>query len=120
MSHDLRYRVRLTAATSDGDGGSIETERIDYYDSGVWVTVDTGRDFYPYERIAVIEERPAEAFEDGDEAAREGKADGSEAGDETTGDGEASGRETDDEGPIAEGQDDEEPIAEEQVDEDAA
>lgn len=106
MSQDLRYRVRLTAAASDGDGGTVETERIDYYDSGIWVTVGGGRDFYPYERIAVIEERPAAAFESVDEAAADGEAGGDEpdpegeAEEETAAEDEAVDREAGDEEPV--------------------
>lgn len=37
----------------------IETDRIDYYDSGVWVSTDEGRDFFPYEHVLTIRERTA-------------------------------------------------------------
>ena len=51
------YTIHLKADPSTRDSLPIETERIDYYDSGLWVHVDEGRDFYPYERIEVIQER---------------------------------------------------------------
>lgn len=56
------YEVHLT---SDATGGSadvespVRTDRIDFYDSGVWVDQQPGRDFYPYSKIQVIRQRPA-------------------------------------------------------------
>jgi hypothetical protein len=46
----------------------IHTARIDYYDSGIWVDRDTGRTFLPYDRILLIEERPASESGGGGEA----------------------------------------------------
>lgn len=58
MGRDQEYAIHLREA--DGDQ-PIHTTELDYYDSGVWVHVEDGRDFYPYERIAVIREREVDA-----------------------------------------------------------
>lgn len=39
----------------------IETDRIDHYDAGIWVTSGAGRDFFPYEQVLTIRERSAPA-----------------------------------------------------------
>ena len=57
MEGDMTYTVYLR--DESGVAEPVETSRIDYYDSGLWVHVDGGRDFYPYDRIEVIEEREA-------------------------------------------------------------
>ena len=36
----------------------VETEYVDFYDSGVWVDLEEGREFYPYERVAKVVELP--------------------------------------------------------------
>ncbi|MFB6121879.1 MAG: hypothetical protein ABEJ78_00265 [Haloferacaceae archaeon] len=53
------YVVYLTAATVADEPtveSPISTDHIDFYDSGVWVSRDVGRDFFPYERIRLIRE----------------------------------------------------------------
>jgi hypothetical protein len=52
---DLIYEVHLTA-----DEPPIESQYADFYDSGVWVDRDDGREFYPYERVAKVKEVPAD------------------------------------------------------------
>lgn len=37
----------------------IEGTELDFYDSGVWLTRETGRNFFPYEQIRTIREHPA-------------------------------------------------------------
>ncbi|MFC6989624.1 hypothetical protein ACFQJD_14615 [Haloplanus sp. GCM10025708] len=49
--------VHLTATATEGEStieSAIATDRIDFYDAGV--SRDTGRDFFPYERIRLIRE----------------------------------------------------------------
>jgi|GEM_PF-6018055 len=55
------YTVHLRADVADelGVESPISTDRIDYYDSGLWVTRESGRDFYPYGHILTIQEREA-------------------------------------------------------------
>lgn len=55
------YEVYLAADVADelGVETPVETEHIDYYDAGIWVTTDSGREFYPYEHVLTIRERPA-------------------------------------------------------------
>ena len=78
MEGELTYTVHLR--DESGVVEPVETARIDYYDSGLWVHVDGGRDFYPYDRIDVIEEREA--------ATRTSETDAGVAGsDETAGTG---------------------------------
>jgi len=36
----------------------VETTAIDYYDSGIWVSLDEGRAFFPYAQLRMIRERP--------------------------------------------------------------
>ncbi|MDZ7701589.1 MAG: hypothetical protein U5J98_05705 [Halobacteriales archaeon] len=57
-----RYEVHLEAAVAEelGVESPVETERIDYYDSGCWLATEEGRDFVPYDRLLAIRERPAE------------------------------------------------------------
>lgn len=59
------YEVHLTSdATGTADVESpVRTDRLDFYDSGVWAHTDDGRDFHPYEHVQVIRERPADGFE---------------------------------------------------------
>jgi hypothetical protein len=56
-----RYEVHLaTDAVKQLDVSSpVETDRIDYYDSGLWVGRPDGRDFFPYHQVLTIRERPA-------------------------------------------------------------
>lgn len=54
MGRDVEYAVHLRDADEEQP---IHTRTIDYYDTGVWVHVEEGRDFYPWDRIAVIRER---------------------------------------------------------------
>ncbi len=61
------YEVHLTSDATGGDASvesPVRTDRVDFYDSGVWVDQRPGRDFYPYAKIQVIRERPAGAFEE--------------------------------------------------------
>jgi hypothetical protein len=36
----------------------VETTAIDYYDSGIWLTLAEGRAFFPYAQLRMIRERP--------------------------------------------------------------
>lgn len=53
------YHVHLAddVAASLDLASPIETDRIDYYDAGIWVWTDEGRDFFPYEHVLTIRER---------------------------------------------------------------
>lgn len=55
------YHVHLAddVATALDLPSPIETDRIDYYDAGIWVTTEAGRDFFPYEHVLTIRERSA-------------------------------------------------------------
>ena len=62
MSEQTRhYEVHLKADVADelGVGSPIGTEHVDFYDSGLWVAGEGGRDFYPYDNVLTIHERPA-------------------------------------------------------------
>jgi hypothetical protein len=37
---------------------AVDTEYVDFYDSGVWVDLKEGREFYPYEQVAKVVEIP--------------------------------------------------------------
>jgi hypothetical protein len=68
------YEVHLT---SDATGGSasvespVRTDRIDFYDSGVWVDQEPGRVFCPYSKIQVVRQRPADTGSESDESVGE-------------------------------------------------
>ena len=36
----------------------IEGTEVEFYDSGVWLTRETGRNFFPYDEIRTIREHP--------------------------------------------------------------
>lgn len=48
------YEVYLSE--SERTDSPVRSDRLDFYDSGVWVQVDEGREFYPYGRIRKIRE----------------------------------------------------------------
>jgi len=77
MEGDLTYTVHLR--DESGVAEPVETSRIDYYESGLWVHVDGGRDFYPYDRIDVIEEREAPPAVAAEEAGPEGSGEATQA-----------------------------------------
>lgn len=56
-----RFEVHLASAVADELGleSPVETDRIDYYDSGCWLATEGGRDFVPYGRLLAIREQPA-------------------------------------------------------------
>jgi hypothetical protein len=56
--HSELYAVYLRESiSSELDVESpIETDYIDFYDSGIWVARDEGRAFYPYEHVLTIHE----------------------------------------------------------------
>lgn len=55
----------------------VEGYDVDFYDSGVWLTRETGRNFFPYEQVRTIREHPAVQTED---EAAERRAESSEDG----------------------------------------
>ena len=38
----------------------VEGHELEFYDTGVWLDRETGRNFFPYEQIRTIREHPAE------------------------------------------------------------
>jgi hypothetical protein len=62
---EYSYEVHLTsdATGSVGVEPPVRTDRLDFYDSGVWAHTADGRDFFPYEHVQVIRERPSGAFD---------------------------------------------------------
>ncbi|MFC4552666.1 MULTISPECIES: hypothetical protein [Halorussus] len=79
------YHVYLVRTGEQGNrvrGGErevtspVEGYELDFYDSGVWLTREQGRNFFPYEQIRTIREHPAvseddEADADAESAGRE-------------------------------------------------
>ncbi|MFB6183996.1 MAG: hypothetical protein ABEI96_05520 [Haloarculaceae archaeon] len=51
------YEIHLVEGTGDVPA-TVTTERLDYYDSGVWTALDESgtREFFPYHRITFIRE----------------------------------------------------------------
>jgi hypothetical protein len=66
--HGELYAVYLRESiSSELDVESpIETDYIDFYDSGIWVARDEGRAFYPYQHVLTIHEGEAAADESED------------------------------------------------------
>jgi hypothetical protein len=64
------YEVHLQSELVDelDIDSPVETERIDYYDSGLWVRREEGRDFFPYHYVLTIRERPAASGESATDA----------------------------------------------------
>jgi len=56
--HSYEVHLRADVVEELGIDSPISTERIDYYDSGLWITHQEGRDFYPYDHVLTIHERP--------------------------------------------------------------
>lgn len=80
----------------------VRGRELDFYETGVWLTRETGRNFFPYEQIRTIREHPAEGSDaegrdaeerDADEQTAEsggpgdggGASDGDEPGESTGG-----------------------------------
>lgn len=60
MTDTQSFVVYLTDAVGpDIDDSPIRADDVDFYDSGVWVSHDGERDFFPYRRIVRIREHPA-------------------------------------------------------------
>lgn len=64
---DAIYSVYLVRTGEKGNrvrGGErevtspVEGHELDFYDSGVWLTRETGRNFFPYDQIRTIREHP--------------------------------------------------------------
>ena len=68
------YRIHLREESPDEDVKSpLTTDRIDYYDSGIWVHREEDRLFLPYHQIQLIREgaeseEESEAPEESDES----------------------------------------------------
>lgn len=61
------YEVHLrTAELPDvGMTSPVETDRLDFYDTGIWVVrEDGGRVFFPWDRVEMIREVPAPTTEE--------------------------------------------------------
>lgn len=57
MSHtDSVYHVYVEDIGDAAVDSPIESEQMDFFDSGVWAYTERGREFYPYERVQLIRE----------------------------------------------------------------
>lgn len=55
---DVEHDVYLVETKTEGDIGMespITAGTVEYYDSGVWVTTEDRRVFFPYEQVRMIE-----------------------------------------------------------------
>jgi len=92
----MRYSVYLVQHPGSQGGERQVTSPVggtdlDFYESGVWLTRETGRNFFPYEQIRTIREHP-----DGDGPESDGGA--TESEDEATGDEQGDGHGDDGDG----------------------
>ncbi|WP_134669790.1 hypothetical protein [Halorussus marinus] len=91
----MRYSVYLVEHPGSQGGerqvtSQVDGTGLDFYESGVWLTRESGRNFFPYEQIRTIREHRDDGSESGDAA--------SESDDEADGDDERTdGRGEDDE-----------------------
>jgi hypothetical protein len=86
MSHtDSVYHVYVEETGSAAVESPIESEQMDFFDSGVWAYTERGREFYPYERVQVIREVDASELEseESEELAENDESDEPEATDES-------------------------------------
>ncbi|USZ67832.1 hypothetical protein NGM10_13995 [Halorussus salilacus] len=74
MSENV-YSVYLVRTAEQGNrvrGGErqvtspVEGTELDFYESGVWLTRETGRNFFPYEQIRTIREHPEGRRDEGE------------------------------------------------------
>jgi hypothetical protein len=78
----MRYSVCLVQHPGSQGGerqvtSPVDGTDLDFYESGVWLTRDTGRNFFPYEQIRTIREHPDDGAGTGNAASEnEGVADG--------------------------------------------
>ena len=57
MTGSQSFAVYLTDEARPGAGnGPLQADALDFYDSGVWVTHGSERDFFPYGRVLRIRE----------------------------------------------------------------
>ena len=49
----------------------VSGQQIDFYDSGVWLTRENGRNFFPYEQIRTITEHTGEGQDRREESSSE-------------------------------------------------
>lgn len=57
--------LRTSELPDTGVTSPVETDRLDYYDTGIWVTRDDGgRVFFPWDRVDMIREVPAAPTEE--------------------------------------------------------
>jgi len=80
----MRYSVYLVQHPGSQGGERQVTSPVggtdlDFYESGVWLTRESGRNFFPYEQIRTIREHHDDGSERGDAASEsDGEADGDE------------------------------------------
>lgn len=63
QSSGLTYEVVVEGDVADelGLDAPIETDHIDYYDTGIWLSLERERVFVPFRTVAAIRELPAPA-----------------------------------------------------------
>lgn len=62
---ETMYQVYLHEDDPDaGVESPVTGNRVDFFDSGVWIQrAEHNRDFFPYEMVTVVRERPADEIE---------------------------------------------------------
>lgn len=83
------YLVRTAKQANRVRGGErqvtspVEGTALDFYDSGVWLTRESGRNFFPYDQIRTIREHPEGERGEGGRAEEVDSSEGrSESGDD--------------------------------------
>ena len=51
------YYVHLKSDVENVAESPLEGSKLDFYDTGLWVHREEGRDFFPYEQVLMVQER---------------------------------------------------------------
>jgi len=51
------YYVHLKSGVENVAESPLEGSKLDFYDTGLWVHREEGRDFFPYEQVLMVQER---------------------------------------------------------------
>lgn len=83
---ESNYSVYLVQRHGDQGGkrevtSPVSGNRLDFYDTGVWLDRETGRNFFPYEQIRTIREHPEGEHDAGAEGNAESEDDAESEGD---------------------------------------
>lgn len=59
------YYVHLKSGVENVAESPLEGSKLDFYDTGLWVHREEGRDFFPYEQVLMVQERTESTTSEG-------------------------------------------------------